>query len=121
MNEEKPIIAVDFDGTLVEDEFPLIGAIHKPIWEAMLKAKAEGCRIILWTCRNKEYLDAAVAFCRDNGLEFDAINENLPEVEELYGGYTRKIFANLYIDDRNGCFDNRGIVYYPTIGYGYGD
>ena len=103
--EYAPILAVDFDGTLVTDEFPQIGQIRKPTWDAIVSAKNKGCRIILWTCRNGSYLDAAVAFCRDHGLEFEAVNQNLPEIVEAYGGDTRKIFANLYLDDRNGYFD----------------
>ena len=118
MSEERPlIIAVDFDGTLVEDKFPLIGEIRYPVWRTIQIAKNSGCKVILWTCRNKEYLDEAVAFCKDNGLEFDAVNENLPEIKEVYGGDTRKIFANVYIDDRNGTYDiwAGSSVYFPVV------
>lgn len=36
---------------------------------------------------------------------FDAVNENLPEIIAEFGGDTRKIFANEYIDDRNVMMD----------------
>lgn len=101
-----PILAVDFDGTLVEDNFPLIGDIKPKIWEAVLQAQKRGCKLILWTCRNGDALREAVDFCAGNGLHFDAINENLDEIKGLYGGDTRKVFADMYIDDRCGILSN---------------
>lgn len=108
-NEKAPlptILAVDFDGTLVEDKYPLIGGINKPVWDAVIAAKDAGCRIILWTCRAEEMLYAATAFCADNGLHPDEVNRNIPEVIAMYGGDTRKVFADLYIDDRNGSISD---------------
>jgi hypothetical protein len=58
-----------------------------------------GAKLILWTCRTGALLDAAVSWCKDEGLTFDAVNENLPEIIEAFGSDTRKIFANEYIDD----------------------
>lgn len=95
------IVAVDFDGTLCEAKFPEIGAPKTKVINTIKEYKAYGWKIILWTCRNREYLDKAVEWCKKQGLEFDAINENLPEVEEMFGGYTRKIYADVYIDDKN--------------------
>jgi len=95
------VIAVDFDGTLVTDEWPGIGA---PIWETIdyVKARqAEGSKIILWTNRVGAELDAAVRWCEGNGLIFDAVNENLPEMIELFGADSRKIYADEFIDDRS--------------------
>ena len=95
------IIAVDFDGTIVEDEFPLIGKVIESTVTRIKQEQAKGSKIILWTCRNKDALEAAVKFCRDKlDLHFDAINENLDEVKILYGGDTRKIFATEYWDDK---------------------
>ena len=95
------IVAVDFDGTLCENAFPEIGKPKRDVIDTIKEYKKYGWKIILWTCRNKEYLYKAVSWCKAQGLEFDAINENLPEVEEVFGGYTRKIFADVYIDDKN--------------------
>ena len=94
------IIAVDFDGCLVTNQFPDIGeAIPETI--ALLKnERKNGARLILWTCRKKERLTAAVEWCAAQGITFEAVNENLPDVIELFGGDTRKIFANEYWDDR---------------------
>lgn len=94
------IIAVDFDGTLCQNAWPGIGAPNLELIEYLKLEKLKGSSLILWTCRADEELKEAVEFCAKYGLEFDAVNENLPEIVELFGRDTRKIFANLYIDDR---------------------
>jgi hypothetical protein len=66
----------------------------------MKRARALGAKIILWTSRDHENLDAAVEFCREHGFEFDAINENLPECQRLFNNDTRKVFADEYWDDK---------------------
>lgn len=95
------IIAIDFDGTLCEHAWPQIGE-EKPKMLALAKElRAKGALLILWTCRENEALDEALAWCYERGLEFDAVNCN---VEEWPGNgsdqATRKIYADLYIDDR---------------------
>ena len=95
------IVAVDFDGTLCENAFPEIGAPKHDVIQTVKEYRKYGWKIILWTCRNGEHLANAVKWCKHHGLEFDAVNENLPEVEEVFGGWTRKIFADVYIDDKN--------------------
>lgn len=95
------IIAVDFDGTLCENKFPEIGEPKQEVINTIKEYRNYGWKIILWTCRNREYLTKALEWCRKQGLEFDAINENLPEVETFFGGYTRKVYADVYIDDKN--------------------
>ena len=102
-----PIIAVDFDGTLVKNEFPEIGEINWFVWEAVQKAQAEGKKIILWTSRTGAMLDNAVDFCTRHGLKFDAVNDNIDEVKAL-GWDARKVFATMYIDDRMGTVNFDG-------------
>jgi len=94
------IIAVDFDGTLCEDCFPECGYPNLNLINYLIKKQNEGARIILWTCRNGKDLDVAVSFCKKHKLLFDAVNENLPEIIERYGSDSRKIFADIYIDDK---------------------
>ena len=95
------IIAVDFDGTLsINARWPEIGDPNKPLFEWLIKNKQAGRRIILWTCRCGDDLKAAVDFCEKQGLVFDTINENLPELIDLYQNDCRKINADLYIDDK---------------------
>lgn len=93
------ILAVDFDGTLVTNKFPEIGKIKSEVWNAVLNAQKDGCKIILWTSRTGEALQKAVQFCRDHGLVFNAVNDNIPEVKAL-GWNARKVFATYYVDDR---------------------
>lgn len=94
------IIAVDFDGTLCENAYPEIGAPVISVLDYVKGARKGGARVILWTCRVGLMLTEAVEWCRDHGLEFDAVNENLPEIIEAFGGDTRKIYADTYIDDK---------------------
>ncbi|MDR5589582.1 BT0820 family HAD-type phosphatase [Christiangramia sp. SM2212] len=93
-------IAVDFDGTIVENRFPEIG---KPIlfaFESLKKLQEEGHRLILWTYRCGIRLDEAVEFCEKNGLKFYAVNKSYPE-EDFDDTISRKILADIFIDDRN--------------------
>lgn len=100
MNGNK-IYAVDFDGTLsIGASYPEIGEPNRELFEFLKGERAAGARVILYTCRTGEHLNAAVEFCRSAGMEFDTVNENLPEVIEAYGGDTRKINADVYIDDK---------------------
>lgn len=96
-----PILAVDFDGTLVENAFPAIGKFNNEVLTTVKAYKLMGWKIILWSCRTGEMLEEAVAACAEQGLLFDAVNDNLPEVQSYFGESTRKVFANLYWDDRN--------------------
>lgn len=105
------IIAVDFDGTIVEDAYPKIG---KPIlfaFETLKKLQEDGHRLILWTYRSGDKLKEAVRFCEDNGIHFYAVNKSFAE-EEYTNDISRKINADLFIDDRNiGGFPGWGEVY----------
>lgn len=95
------IIAVDFDGTLCENMWPGIGAENTPIIKELIERKEDGDKVILYTCRTGNLLDAAVLWCKARGLEFDAVNENLPEQIAFYGGDCRKISADEYWDDKS--------------------
>lgn len=95
------IMAVDFDGTLCKDKWPEIGEPNSFCIEMVkLFQSSPGYKTILWTCRAGERLEEAVRWCAIHGLIFDAVNENLPEVIEWMGGDSRKIFADVYVDDK---------------------
>lgn len=97
-----PIMAVDFDGTLVTDKFPDIGEERKQFCDIIRKLQKLGVKSILWTSRTGSALREAIEWCEEHDLHFDTVNENLPEVIELVGGIdTRKVYANVYFDDRN--------------------
>jgi hydroxymethylpyrimidine pyrophosphatase-like HAD family hydrolase len=93
-------IAVDFDGTIVEHEYPEIGKPKMFAFETLKALQDRGDQLILWTYRAGEKLDEAVEYCRKNGIEFYAVNKNYPE-EEYDTSISRKIIADIYIDDRN--------------------
>lgn len=95
------IFAIDFDGTLCVDRYPEIGEPREEMISAVLDAQRAGDRFILWTCRVGERLEEAVNWSAAQGLTFDAVNDNLPDMIALYGNNCRKVFADGYIDDRN--------------------
>ncbi|OBX21412.1 MULTISPECIES: BT0820 family HAD-type phosphatase [Bizionia] len=97
---DKLIIAVDFDGTIVEDAYPKIGKPKLFAFETLERLQKEGHRLILWTYRSDIRLAEAVAFCKENGLEFYAVNKSFPE-EQFDYAKSRKIHADIFIDDRN--------------------
>lgn len=108
---DKLIIAVDFDGTIVTDAYPQIGKPQLFAFETLKRLQNDGHRLILWTYRCGSKLDEAVAFCKDNGMEFYAVNNSFPN-EDYNGKESRKIAADLFIDDRNiGGFIGWGEVY----------
>ncbi|TXG38733.1 BT0820 family HAD-type phosphatase [Seonamhaeicola maritimus] len=105
------IIAVDFDGTIVEDAYPKIGKPQLFAFETLKKLQDEGHRLILWTYRHGLKLHEAVAFCKENGIHFYAINSSFPE-EQFKNDASRKINADIFIDDRNfGGFPGWGEIY----------
>ena len=106
MKDKKLVIAVDFDGTLCEFAFPKIGEQtekQKELMSLLVYMKSQGHKLILWTNRgdNEEYpvLTEAIEWCKERGLEFDAINQNLPDQKKL-SGPSPKIMADFYIDDK---------------------
>lgn len=103
------IIAVDFDGTIVEHRYPDIGREKPFAIETLKKLTEEQHRLILWTVRKGKLLQEAVEFCRTRGLDFYAVNRNFPEENEPE---ERKLRADLWIDDRNlGGLPDWGTIY----------
>ena len=100
MERDYEIIAVDFDGTLCFSKWPECGEPNHGLINYLKKWKSDGNKLILWTCRAGDALIKAVDWCKEQDLEFDAINDNLPEIVEYYGSNSRKITCDWYIDDR---------------------
>jgi hydroxymethylpyrimidine pyrophosphatase-like HAD family hydrolase len=109
--QDKLIVAIDFDGTIVEDAYPKIGKPKLFAFETLKRLQEDGHRLILWTYRCGKKLDEALAFCEENGIHFYAVNKSFPE-EEFDTTQSRKIYADLFIDDRNlGGFQGWGEIY----------
>lgn len=106
-------IAVDFDGTIVTHKYPDIGEEIPFAVDTLKMLRQDGHKLILWSVREGELLDAAVQWCRDRGLEFYAVNRDYPE--ETTGNnphFSRKLKADLFIDDRNlGGLPDWGSIY----------
>lgn len=94
------IIAIDFDGTIVEDAYPEIGKIKENAKRVINRLHAEGHYIIIWTCRNGSLLYKAVQFLHQNDVKFHAANESNADNVAKYGSDTRKVSADIYIDDK---------------------
>lgn len=94
------IIAVDFDGTIVEHKYPAIGKEIPYAVKTLKLLQEKGHKLILWTYRSGKDLEKAVKFCKKRGLYFYAVNNDF-EGEEFDNTYSRKIYADIYIDDRN--------------------
>lgn len=94
------IIAVDFDGTIVEQKYPKLGKEIPFATQTLKMLQNQGHRLILWTYRSGKELSDAIEFCKSKGVEFYAINKNYPE-EVFDGNISRKIKADMYIDDMN--------------------
>ena len=93
-------IAVEFDGTLWYSKWPACGQPNQALITYLQEWRRNGNKLILWTCRAGDALSKAVEWSREQNLEFDAVNDNLPEIIELYGNNSRKITCDYYIDDR---------------------
>jgi hypothetical protein len=94
------VIAVDFDGTIVEHAYPRIGKEMLFAFDTLKALQRKGHKLILWTFREGETLREAVDFCKQRGIEFYAVNKSFPE-EEFDLSMSRKINADIFIDDRN--------------------
>ena len=102
------IVAVDFDGILCRDEFPEIGDPNYEVISFVRDLIYDGHEVVLWTCRVNQRLVEAVEWCRDRGLRFCAVNDNAPsnraKYEKEYPHGTRKVYADVYLDDKSAEF-----------------
>lgn len=104
------IIAVDFDGTIVEHAYPKIGAPIPFAIETLLQLQKKGHTLLLWSVRDGDLLQEAVDYCAKKGLNFYAANKNYPE--EDVSQASRKLNADLFIDDRNvGGLPDWGVIF----------
>lgn len=113
------IIAVDFDGTLCTDKYPSLGEPAVGAVKAMQELHKAGHYLIIWTCRTGERLKDAVNWLLANGIPFDRINDHNPENVAKYGEAGNKVYADIYIDDRNlggfvGWFDALDMIITPN-------
>ena len=105
-------IAVDFDGTIVEHRYTIIGREVPFATETLKLLMADNHKLILWTVREGDLLEEAVQWCKQRGVEFYAVNRDYPEEEKAHKGFSRKVKADLFIDDRSlGGLPDWGTIY----------
>ena len=111
------LIAVDFDGTVVVDRYPAVGKPMPFAIETLKMLQADGHRIILWTYRHGKRLEEAVEFLKSQGIPPYAVNRSYPEEKSHPNDVSRKVRADLFIDDRNfGGFPGWGVIYQELSG-----
>ena len=98
--EFKATISIDYDDTIVYQDFPRSGTIKPNAKEVINRLYDEGHHILIWTCRAFDRLEIAKAYLNGCGVKYHVINENLQSNIDKYGGDTRKQSAHIYIDDR---------------------
>lgn len=94
------IVAIDFDDTIAKSNFPAIGDEIPGATETIRDFQRNGIKCILWTCRNNGALEDAVTWLKEREVVFDAVNDQVPTDFSRKFGWTRKIFAHCYVDDR---------------------
>ena len=108
------IIAVDFDGTIVEHRYPEIGKERPFAITTLKRLQKERHLLILGSVREGRLLQEAVDYCRQRGLEFYAVNSNDPDSTSFESSTCgcRKVNADMYIDDRSiGGLPDWGVIY----------
>jgi len=116
MSSKQPVLAIDFDGTIVDNKYPAIGKPKLFAFETLKKLQKKGFVLILWTYRSGRSLEEAVEFCRQEEIEFYAVNKSYPE-EDYSEDISRKINADVFIDDRNvGGFIGWVSIYRELLG-----
>ena len=109
------IIAVDFDGTIVEHKYPMIGKEIPFATATLRQLMKDGHKLILWSVREGDLLQEAVDWCEERGVRFYAVNADLDEDGADKAGsehFSRKVKAHMFIDDRNlGGLPDWGTIY----------
>ncbi|MFK8283509.1 HAD hydrolase family protein [Capnocytophaga canis] len=94
------IIAIDFDGTICRGIYPNIDGLQPDAKQYIQKLKDDGHYIIIYTCRSGDYLTQAINWLLANEIPFDRVNDNEPQSVELYKNNSRKVYAHVYVDDK---------------------
>ena len=106
------LIAVDFDGTIVEHKYPKIGREIPFATDTLKRLIQDGHRLILWTIRYGPTLQEAVDWCKERGVEFWSVNSDFAEQDVAKEERSPKVKCDMYIDDRNvGGLPDWGTIY----------
>ena len=106
------VIAVDYDGTITKkNTYPEVGELKPFVIEALNILREDGHKLILWTCRKGKELQEAVDFLKENGFEFDAVNEQIYN----YNTLSQKVCADMYIDDAAYPFVAKDLHFWENL------
>ncbi len=98
------IIALDFDGTLCDSDFPELGpSLDAEFWLQRAAEVDDRVEYVLWTLRTAERLAEAARWCGSQGIALASVNEHPLQnrFEERQGfEMARKLFAHVFVDDR---------------------
>lgn len=94
------IIAIDFDGTICEAQYPEVGKERECAKEYINKLYDLGYGIVINTCRTLHAATNAINFMEERGIKYHYFNTNFPHLIEEYGNDCRKISADIYVEDR---------------------
>lgn len=90
------IVAVDFDGTVVDHRYPDVGPTLPLAVEKLKEMTTSGIKIILWTMRSGKELEDAVNWYKQHDIPLFGINKN---PQQRHWTSSPKAYAHLYIDD----------------------
>jgi hypothetical protein len=94
------ILAIDFDDTIVDSDYPTVIRLREGAKEYINKLYDDGFYIIIWTCRSKKHEQVAELYLLNHGIKFHKINQHHPQQLFLYEHESRKIYADVYVDDK---------------------
>lgn len=102
MTKKISVVAVDFDGTLVDSRYPDIGPTVPYALEVVKKLIESGIDVVIYTVRDGQALRDAEKWCKDNGLKIAGANYH-PARDYGPTFPPSKLDADLFIDDKNLC------------------
>ena len=97
---QKLILAIDFDETIVQCDFPRIIKLRPDAKKIINQLYDDGYYIIIWTCRHGDHALEAETYLLKNGIRFNKFNQHHPALIKRFRNDTRKISADVYIDDK---------------------
>lgn len=108
---DNKIIACDFDGVLCENQYPEIGPAKDDVIRYIKQEQEKGSKIILWTCRAGRQLGRAISWAKKNGIVFDAVNENIPDITDRLHYDPRKVYADEYLEGKSISLSKLNVAY----------
>lgn len=101
LNKHKALLAIDFDKTIADSDYPHIHNLRPNAKEVLNRLHEEGFYIIINTCRSDGYEEEVRQYLNSQEVKYHHVNTNHPGLCEYYKADSRKISADIYIDDKS--------------------